>query len=175
MNTKEKTSITLGLLLLLITLIMGACSVSYRFNGASIDYTRIKTINIRDFQNLAPTVYPPLATKFSEDLRYRFQTRTRLTQVSGQGDLNIEGEIVGYDLTPEAVQENALASKTKLTITVVVRYNNLVDEEQSFERTFTSFETFDASKMLTDVQDQLIESMTRDLINQIFNATVENW
>lgn len=151
------------------------CSVSYQFNGASIDYTRIRTINIQDFQNLAPTVYPPLATKFSEDLKYRFQTRTRLTQVPNQGDLNIEGEITGYDITPEAVQENALAAKTKLTITINVRYNNLVDEEESFERTFTSFDTFDASKMLTDVQDQLIEGMITDLINQIFNATVENW
>ena len=164
-----------ALLSLTLIAILGACTVSYRFNGASIDYTRIKTINIQDFQNLAPTVYPPLATKLSEDLKYRFQTRTRLTQVQNQGDLNLEGEIIGYDITPEAVQENALAAKTKLTITVNVRYNNLVDEEESFERTFTSFQTFDASQMLTDVQDQLIEDMVTDLINQIFNATVENW
>ena len=160
---------------LIVSFLLSTCTVSYRFNGASIDYTRIQTINIQDFQNLAPTVYPPLATKFSEDLKYRFQTRTRLTQVDNQGDLNIEGEIIGYDITPEAVQENALAAKTKLTITVNVRYTNLVDEEESFERTFTSFETFDASQMLTDVQDQLVESMVNDLINQIFNATVENW
>ena len=162
-------------LLLILLILLSGCSISYRFNGASIDYTRIRTINIRDFQNLAPTVYPPLATKFSEDLKYRFQTRTRLTQVDNQGDLNLEGEIIGYDITPEAVQENALAAKTKLTITVLVRYTNLVDEEESFEKTFSSFETFDASQMLTDVQDQLIESMVNDLINQIFNATVENW
>ena len=164
-----------ALLFLGLIAIATACSISYRFNGASIDYTRIKTINIQDFQNLAPTVYPPLATKFSEDLKYRFQTRTRLTQVQNQGDLNLEGEIIGYDITPEAVQENALAAKTKLTITINVRYNNLVDEDESFERTFTSFQTFDASQMLTDVQDQLIEDMVTDLINQIFNATVENW
>ncbi|MDD7559764.1 MAG: LptE family protein [Porphyromonas sp.] len=160
----------------LSALLLAGCSVSYHFNGASIDYTRIKTIHIQEFQNLAPTVYPPLATKFSEDLKYRFQTRTRLTQVSNQGDLNIEGEIIGYDITPEAVQENALAAKTKLTITVNVRYTNLVNEEESFEdKTFTSFATFDASQMLTDVQDQLIEDLVTDLINQIFNATVENW
>lgn len=159
----------------LLALLLNSCTVAYRLNGASIDYTRIKTINIEDFQNLAPTVYPPLAQKFSEDLKHRFETRTRLTQVATQGDLNIEGEITGYDLSAEAVQENALAAKTKLTITINVRFTNLVDEEESFERQFTSFETFDSSLMFTEVQDELISRMTVDLINQIFNATVENW
>lgn len=158
-----------------LILAISSCTIAYRLNGASIDYTRVKTISIDDFQNLAPTVYPPLAQRFSEDLKHRFETRTRLSQVSGQGDLNIEGEITGYDLTAEAVQENALAAKTKLTITINVRFTNLVDEEESFERQFTSFETFDSSLMLTEVQDELVARMTEDLINQIFNATVENW
>lgn len=152
-----------------------SCSVSYSLNGASIDYSRIKTINIGDFQNLAPIAYPPLAQKFSEDLKYRFQTRTRLTQVTQIGDLNIEGEIVGYDLTAEAVQADAYAARTKLTMRVNVRYTNTVDEDESFEREFTSFASFDSSKMFTEVQDALVEELTEDLINQIFNATVENW
>lgn len=174
MTRVSRHTLGAGLLCALI-MALSSCTIAYRLNGASIDYTRVKTINIDDFQNLAPTVYPPLAQRFSEDLKHRFETRTRLSQVSGQGDLNIEGEITGYDLTAEAVQENALAAKTKLTITINVRFTNLVDEEESFERQFTSFETFDSSLMLTDVQDELVARMTEDLINQIFNATVENW
>lgn len=174
MTRVSRHTLGAGLLCVLI-LALSSCTIAYRLNGASIDYTRVKTINIDDFQNLAPTVYPPLAQRFSEDLKHRFETRTRLSQVSGQGDLNIEGEITGYDLTAEAVQENALAAKTKLTITINVRFTNLVDEEESFERQFTSFETFDSSLMLTEVQDELVARMTEDLINQIFNATVENW
>lgn len=174
MTRVSRHTLRAGLLSALILTLCG-CTIAYRLNGASIDYTRVKTISIDDFQNLAPTVYPPLAQRFSEDLKHRFETRTRLSQVSGQGDLNIEGEITGYDLTAEAVQENALAAKTKLTITINVRFTNLVDEEESFERQFTSFETFDSSLMLTDVQDELVARMTEDLINQIFNATVENW
>lgn len=160
--------------LLLIGLAQG-CKVTYSLNGASIDYTKVKTINISDFQNLAPIVYPPLAQKFSEDLKDRFQKQTRLTQTNQIGDLNIEGEIVGYDLTAEAVQADAYAARTKLTMRVNVRYNNTVNEEESFEREFTSFVSFDSSQMFNDVQDQLIEDLTKDIINQIFNATVENW
>ncbi len=50
-----------------------------------------------------------------------------------------------------------------------------MNEEESFEREFTSFGTFDSSQMFVDVQDQLCQELTKDIINQIFNATVENW
>lgn len=156
-------------------LLLAGCHVKYSLNGASIDYTKIKTVSITDFQNLAPTVYPPLAQRFTEDLKDRFQRQTRLRDVPTNGDLSIEGEIVGYDLSAEAVQENAFAAKTRLTLRINVRFTNKVNEEENFEREFTSFGTFDSSQMFVDVQDQLCEELTKDIINQIFNATVENW
>ena len=163
------------LISLLLTLLLAGCSIKYSLNGASIDYTKIKTVSITDFQNLAPTVYPPLAQRFTEDLKDRFQRQTRLRDIPTNGDLSIEGEIVGYDLTAEAVQENAFAAKTRLTLRINVRFTNKVNEEESFEREFTSFGTFDSSQMFVDVQDQLCQELTKDIINQIFNATVENW
>lgn len=167
-----KKSILISLLLMLF---LAGCSVKYSLNGASIDYTKIKTVSITDFQNLAPTVYPPLAQRFTEDLKDRFQRQTRLRDIPTNGDLSIEGEIVGYDLSAEAVQENAFAAKTRLTLRINVRFTNKVNEEENFEREFTSFGTFDSSQMFVDVQDQLCEELTKDIINQIFNATVENW
>ncbi len=65
------------LISLLLTLLLAGCSIKYSLNGASIDYTKIKTVSIADFQNLAPTVYPPLAQRFTEDLKDRFQRQTR--------------------------------------------------------------------------------------------------
>lgn len=163
------------LISLLLTLLLAGCSIKYSLNGASIDYTKIKTVSIADFQNLAPTVYPPLAQRFTEDLKDRFQRQTRLRDIPTNGDLSIEGEIVGYDLSAEAVQENAFAAKTRLTLRINVRFTNKVNEEESFEREFTSFGTFDSSQMFVNVQDQLCQELTKDIINQIFNATVENW
>ena len=167
-----KKSILISLLLMLL---LAGCSIKYSLNGASIDYTKIKTVSITDFQNLAPTVYPPLAQRFTEDLKDRFQRQTRLRDIPTNGDLSIEGEIVGYDLSAEAVQENAFAAKTRLTLRIKVRFTNKVNEEENFEREFTSFGTFDSSQMFVDVQDQLCQELTKDIINQIFNATVENW
>ena len=45
----------------LIGLMVTACSISYKFNGASIDYTKVKTITIKDFPNQAS-----LSTPFSK-------------------------------------------------------------------------------------------------------------
>ena len=123
-----KKSILTSILLLLL---LSGCSIKYSLNGASIDYTKIKTVSIADFQNLAPTVYPPLAQRFTEDLKDRFQRQTRLRDIPTNGDLSIEGEIVGYDLSAEAVQENAFAAKTRLTLRINVRFTNKVNEEES--------------------------------------------
>ncbi len=77
----------------LIGLIVTACSISYKFNGASIDYTKVKTITIKDFPNQAPLVYPPLSQKFTEALKDIYIRQTRLQLVGSNGDLDLEGEI----------------------------------------------------------------------------------
>lgn len=162
-------------LLCLIAIIVTACSISYKFNGASIDYTKIKTITIKDFPNQAPLVYPPLAQKFTEALKDIYVRQTRLDLVDNNGDLDLEGEITGYDLTPMAVKEDAYASQTKLTITIRVRYANRVNPDDDFEQSFSAYREFDANQMLQQVQDQLAEEITEELVDQIYNATVANW
>ena len=57
------------LLLFGLPLVVIACTVSYKFNGSSINYDKVKTISIADFPIKSEYVYAPLATKFSEDLK----------------------------------------------------------------------------------------------------------
>lgn len=158
-------------------LLMGtSCSISYKFNGATIDYTRIKTVTIEDFPNQAPLVYPPLSQMFSERLREQFRRNTRLEPVETNGDLILEGAIVGYELTPMAMQEDALSAMTRFTITVRVSYTNMVEEKKSFSgRTFTSSQEFDSNNLFSDIQEGLVNELIDDLVKQIFNATVEDW
>ena len=162
-------------ILSLIGLLVTACSISYKFNGASIDYTKVKTITIKDFPNQAPLVYPPLSQNFTEALKDIYTRQTRLQLVNNNGDLDLEGEITGYALTPMAVKEDAYASQTKLTITVRVRYSNRVNPDEDFEQSFSAYREFDANQMLQDVQDELCEEIVEELVDQIYNATVANW
>lgn len=162
-------------LFLVLSIIMAGCTISYKFNGASIDYTKVKTISIKDFPNQAPLVYPPLSQQFTEGVKDIYVRQTRLSLVRDNGDLQLEGEITGYDLTPMAVKEDAYSSKTKLTITVKVRYTNRTNADEYFEQSFSAYREFDSNVMLQDVQDQLCSEIIEELADQIYNSTVANW
>ena len=82
-------------LFLVLSVIMAGCTISYKFNGASIDYTKVKTISIKDFPNQAPLVYPPLSQQFTEGVKDIYVRQTRLSLVRDNGDLQLEGEITG--------------------------------------------------------------------------------
>ena len=105
---------------------------------------------------------------------YTKQTRLRIVD-SSNTDLSVEGEITGYSLTPQAVTEDAYASKTRLTISVRVKYTDHKQPKNSIDQSFSAFRDFDSSEMLTNVQDQLCEEITEELVMLIFNATAGNW
>ena len=160
---------------ILLVVILSGCSLSYKFNGASIDYNLTKTIMISEFPNQAPLVYPPLEQRFNEELKDLFTRNTRLQFVKQNADLEMEGEIVGYALTPLAVQEDSFASETRLTLTVRMRYRNNKEEGQDREESISAYRNFPADRMLTDVQDQLIGELVKEIADQIFNVTTSNW
>ncbi|HKL92129.1 MAG TPA: LptE family protein [Bacteroidales bacterium] len=152
-----------------------ACTVQYKFNGASIDYNRIKTLAVQDFPNQAVLVYPPLSQLFTESLKDLFSRQTKLRLIERDAHLALEGEITGYELTPMAAQADGYATETKLTVTVRVRFTNNVDPDESFEQTFSAYRMFDAAYMLEDVQDALLEEINKEIAEAIFNKTVANW
>lgn len=164
------------LMLSFLMVLATACSISYKFNGASIDYTKVKTITIRDFTNQAPYVNPTLAPQFTEELKDIYIRQTRLQLTPSNGDLELEGEITGYDFTPMAVkEEDARASQTRLTVTVRVRYSNRVNPDEDFEQSFSAYREFDANLMPQQVEGTLCEEINEEIIDQIYNATVANW
>lgn len=142
---------------------------------SSIDYSKVKTISIANFPNRAEYVYAPLAVQFNQELKDMFIQQTRLQVVNSGGDLDIDGEITGYNQYNESVDASGYASKVKVTLTVNVRYTNNTNHEEDFEQQFSAFQTYESTQLLTDVQDQLISVMIDDITEQIFNATVANW
>ncbi len=163
-------SLALGLLLLL------GCSVSYKFNGGTIDYTQIRSITIHDVSNKASIIYPTLASQFTERLRDLYSSRTRLEQVPRGGDLELECVITGYDLSTMSVSRDNFAERTAFTVTIQVKYTNNVNPKESFDnKSFKAHRDFDRGRSFNEVQDQLLEEILDELIKQIFNETVENW
>lgn len=162
-------------LLAVMATVLPSCLISYRFNGASIDYSKTKSISIADFPNNAALVNPNLSNQLSEGVRDIFSRQTRLQILSRGGDMELEGEISDYTLTPMAISADNLSAETKLTMTIKVRFTNNKAPEESFEKTYSAFQTFDSSRLLTDVQDELCNTMVTELAENIYNDTVARW
>ncbi|MBQ2839406.1 MAG: LptE family protein [Muribaculaceae bacterium] len=162
------------LVLAMVTTWQG-CSISYKFNGAALDYNVYKTIHVSEFPIRAALVYPPLQQTFENELLDYITRNTRLRTVDGSSDLELSGEITGYNLSPQAVTEDAYASKTRLTITVRIKYTDNKAEGKDIDQTFSAYRDFDSSEMLTDVQDELCQQISKELVDLIFNATLGNW
>ena len=91
------------------------------------------------------------------------------------GDLEIEGEIVGYDLTQGAISADSYASESKLTIRITVHFTNNIYPEESFDKTYSAYQTFDSAQLLSDVQDDLCTIMIAEIVENIYNDTVAKW
>lgn len=161
--------------LIAMLVLLSSCSISYKFNGANINYQTTHSISIAEFPNNAPMVNPTLSNTLSEGVRDLYQRQTRLQILPKGGDLELEGEIVGYDLTQGAIAADSYASESKLTIRVSVHFTNNVYPEESFDKTYSVFRTFDASLLLSDVQDDLCSAMVTEIAESIYNDTVAKW
>ncbi len=162
-------------LCLLSILLCSACSISYKFNGASIDYSKTKTIQIKDFPIRSSYVWGPMGPMFNNQLKDQFANHTQLIQVKRNGDLKIEGEITQYQQRNKSVSAEGYSAQTELSITVNVRFTNNAKHEEDFERQFTASSSYETTQSLNSVQEELVTEMVKDLCDQIFNATVANW
>ena len=160
---------------LAVAVIVTACSVSYKFNGASIDYTKIKTIQIADFPIRSAYVWGPMGPQINNELKDQFTGHTRLALVRRNGDLKLEGEIIRYEQRNKSVSSEGYSAQTELSMTVNVRFTNNVNHNDDFEQQFTASQSYDSSLSLNSVQDELVTKMIKDICDQIFNACVANW
>ncbi|MBO5612450.1 MAG: LptE family protein [Prevotella sp.] len=170
-----KTNKSLIACIVLIVTALTSCKVSYDFNGASIDYTKTKTIQIADFPIRANYVWGPMQTIFNNELKDIFANHTRLQQVRRNGDLKIEGEITQYQQRNKSVSSEGYSAQTELSMTVNVRFTNNANHKEDFERQFTATASYETTRSLNSVQEELVTQMVKEITDQIFNATVANW
>ena len=78
-----------------------ACGI-YSFSGTSIQ-SDVKSITINYFDYKALKVNPTLSNDLTEQLRNQFRKMTNLEQLDMDGDLEITGEITGYDVKATAI------------------------------------------------------------------------
>jgi len=149
------------------------CGV-YSFTGGSVGDA--KTIQINYFPNNASYVEPTLSTVFTRTLQDKFLQQTNLNLVKSDGDLFLSGEITDYQISPAAATADQKAAQNRLTIRVKVHFENKLDKEKNFDKTFSFSYDYPADKLLVggvleDAYNEILERITQD----IFNEALAQW
>ena len=161
-------------LIVAFTLFATACTVKYWLSGASIP-PDAKTFSVAYFPNNAPMVAPILSATLTDELTQRFASRTSLVQVEEGGDFAFEGEIVGYSSTTSSVSSGDYALQNRLTISIKVKFTNAIDDKMSLNRNFSAYADYDSTKLLTEVEGELIPQIVEQLVTDVFQAAASNW
>ena len=154
--------------------LLTACTVKYSLSGASIP-PDAKTFSVAYFPNNAPMVAPILSATLTDELTQRFASRTSLVQVDEGGDFAFEGEIVGYSSTTSSVSSGDYALQNRLSITIKVKFTNAIDDKMSFNKNFSAYADYDSTKLLNEVESELIPQIVEQLVTDIFQASASNW
>ncbi|MFK7952769.1 MAG: LPS assembly lipoprotein LptE [Ekhidna sp.] len=168
------------ILSLLPLFLLGGCGI-YSFTGASIA-SDVKTISIQTFYNNAPLGPSNMTVLFTENIKDYFQQNTSLELVETNGDLQIDGYIANYTITPVAATSSGndlqadFSALSRITITISSSYVNIKDPTFDFDRSFSFFKDFDNTEDdLASNEEAFVEEIFDQIILDIFNASVANW
>jgi hypothetical protein len=159
---------------LLLVLTFQSCKVSYSFSGVNIS-PEVQTYSVEYFPNRAAIVQAQLSQVFTDALMDKIQGNTSLNMSTDGGDVLFSGEITGYETRPTAITAEETSARNRLTITVRVKYTNLVEPELDYDTSFSRYEEYDASANLSDVENELIELIVEYLVEDIFNRAFVSW
>jgi len=159
---------------------LAGCGV-YGFTGASIS-PDVKTISIGTFYNNATLGPSNMSILFTEAIKDYYQQNTSLTLVDDNGDLQLEGFVADYKITPVSASASGnnsnadFSSTSRITITVSCSYINTKDDEFDFDKNFSFFVDYDQNTTdLASEEQAFVEEIFDQIILDIFNASVANW
>ena len=159
---------------LVIVVVFISCKVNYGFKGISIP-PEAKTISVAFFQNNAAMASPSESQKFTEKMRDMVSSQTNLALTKQNGDLQFEGAIFDYAVSPVAVQSTDQAALNRLTVTINVKYTNSIDQSKSFNQNFQRFYDYSSSKTLSAIESEALDEINRQIAEDVFQKAFNNW
>ena len=181
MKNRFSSLLSIVITILLITGVVisfSGCRI-YSLSGAA---TTAKNIQVDLFYNNTDLGPANLGQNFTNKLKDYYQQNSNLRIVVENGELQIEGTIVQYAVSPIAPVANtsttlpSQAALTRLTIGVKANYIDYIEPKNSFkDKAFSFYADFPNEKNLIDVQDELEKKIFAQIFLDIFNATIANW
>ena len=155
-----------------------SCGI-YSFTGSSIPIG-VETFQVNYFENTAggkpgSTIEPGLDRDFTIALQDLIVNQTSLNLVNEGGDIIYSGEIVEYSVTPMAATAEIKAAQNRLTMAVMLEYENVSNEEDNFEKRFSFYYDFPGNLQVYDIKDSALEEIFERITQDILNETLAKW
>lgn len=163
----------IGVVIIVVLLLCTACKI-YKFTDASIN-PNVKTIMINQFTNTSPIQTSNMANVFEQKLINKFIRESKLTFVKENPDLEFSGNIVEYYIEPIAISGTETTQQNRLSIAIKVDFINNVEKDKSFSQVFRDGENFDASKDISQVNDELLNIIFDRTVQNVFNKAFVSW
>jgi hypothetical protein len=162
-------------LFLLIGALVAMTGLScYTLKGYSIGQD-VNTYFVNDFKVAAFSAPATINQTFAESLKDKIARESRLKFTDNNPDIEFAGTIQTYTVSPVAPQPNEQVSFNRLTISVNIEYTNHKDAKDHWTKSFSHFADFATDQNLLQVQDDLIETIFKQILEDIFNQAFNNW
>jgi hypothetical protein len=184
--TEKLNNTTLGIFqiykkfiaILLLGLLTVSCGI-YSFTGSSIPIG-VETFQVDYFENTAggkpgSTIEPGLDRDFTIALQDLIVNQTSLNLVNQGGDIIYSGEITEFSVTPMAATAEIKAAQNRLTMAVMVSYENALNKEDNIEKRFSFYYDFPGNLQVYDIKDSALEEIFERITQDIFNETLAKW
>ncbi|MBK7936482.1 MAG: hypothetical protein IPJ82_05090 [Lewinellaceae bacterium] len=164
----------LSVLLLFQLLLFSGC---YTLKGISID-PRVTTFSVRTFETVATNAPPTLSVDFTERLKDKMRSETRLQLKTGEADVAFSGKVIDFRVVPVAPKPGELVELNQLVVVIQISAENMKEDKIEWpkEKSFSHFAEFSNTADLQTVQDRLLQDVIYpQLLEDIFNYFFNNW
>lgn len=165
-------------LFILVAIGLSACwpsSFSFRDTGGMPE--EWNTFTLKTLTLEAATCPLSFAAILSENLKDGVQNNTPLllNTTFGKGEVNMEGKITQYLVTPLAVQGNNNASQNRLSMTLIMTINITKPKEEQWTMTSSRFADFSSGTNLSEIETKLFEDISSQMVQDLINKLLSNW
>ena len=146
----------------------------YTFSGASIS-PEIKNIKISYFTNEAENFKANLDRDITQKLTDFIIEQTDLSVNNDNYEIEINGKITSYDITPISISSNDFANQNRLSISVNIDFKNYINEKENYNQKFTRYVDYKSDQNIEEIESELNDQIIEEICIDIFNKTFVNW
>ena len=132
---------------------------------------------VKTIKNNAPNTPISYNSTLTEDVKDAIQNGTRLNLATRAEDaqIEIEGIITSYSITPIALQEGDNAAQNRLSVSVKFDIFIKAPEDDEMHMVSTRFFDYPASTDLAQVESEYLEEVNDQIVQDVVNKLLSNW